>query len=137
MRRHLDQPLGQFDGRIVALVREQVIVGQIAHLAHRRLDQPLLAEAERGAPQARHPLDIALARIVGDPDPLATLHDQGAALGMLHRVGVGMQQIAHILGRRRIAGRRRRALAGMIVAHRLVLSETPAGDGFVPSAAPA
>src|SRR3546814_1032606 len=59
------QPLREVDGRVVTLGTEGVIEGQLPHLPCRRLDQPLLAESQRCAPQAGHALDRSEERRVG------------------------------------------------------------------------
>src|SRR3546814_5849519 len=61
---------------------ELMVVGKLAHLARRRLDQTLLAEAERGAPQAGEAFDVFLAGVVVDVDALAAGHDGRADLQM-------------------------------------------------------
>src|SRR5216684_1264195 len=71
-----DQALGQLRGGIVRFVIEDVVVGQAPQLPSRRVDQPLLAEAQRGAPQAREALDIFLAVLVIDVDALALGDDE-------------------------------------------------------------
>ena len=61
---------------IVALGREQVREGQLAHLRRRGLDQLLVVVAERRAPQAGHAFEIGLAVGVVDVDALAALDHQ-------------------------------------------------------------
>ena len=70
-RRHLQQAFCQIDRRHVRFLREGMIVGQLAHLSRGRLDQPFLAKAERGAPQAGQALNVFLALRVVDVDALA------------------------------------------------------------------
>ena len=60
-RRHRQQALGELDRRPVRLAAEQVVGRQARELLLRRLHQPRLAEAERGAPQAGHALEVAAA----------------------------------------------------------------------------
>ena len=98
----VEEALGQFDRRLMRFVSEAVIVGQRLHLPSRRFDQPLLAEAERGAPEARHPLDIFLALVVIDVHPVAVGDDQRPFRLMRLKIRVGMQQGCDVAARRRI-----------------------------------
>ncbi|MCY1241585.1 hypothetical protein D9M72_544930 [compost metagenome] len=86
-----------------------MIIGQPLHLAARRLDQPLLAEADRHAPKPRHALDIALAAVVVDVDALAAIDDQRPFPLQLARVGIGMEMVGHVprFGGIRLCGHRR------------------------------
>jgi hypothetical protein len=83
----------------VAALVEGVIERQLLHLlvGHRR--QPLVAEAERRRPQARHALDIFLAVVVHDVDAAAAHDGQRAGGLVLLEVGVGMQVVRNIPGR--------------------------------------
>ena len=81
------------------------------------LDELSVAEAEAGAPEAGHRLDIGLAGLVEDPDALAALDNHRASRAQRHGVSVGMQQrlgVAHLEvgerpGHRAPAGREDRA----------------------------
>ena len=101
-RRERDQLLGEVDRGPVRFGREGVIERQRLHLLVRGLDQPLLVEAEPDAPQARHRLEIALARRIEHVGPLAALDHQRTCLLMRARVGVGVELIGHIAGFLRI-----------------------------------
>ncbi len=110
LRRDRGQALGEVDGRSVALVREGVIEGQLAHLVGRRLHQPLLSESEGSAPEARHALDVLSPLAVGHVDAFALLDHQGAVGLVLDPVGVGVEDVGdvpHRQGIRPIAHRRR------------------------------
>ena len=91
-RRQRLQAFGELDLGFVAPAVEPVIEGERAHLAVRRLGEALVAEAERDAPEPRHPLDIFLAGLVPDIDAVAARHDQRAFLLVLQRVGIGVEQ---------------------------------------------
>jgi hypothetical protein len=70
--------------------------------AGRRLDQPLLAEADRDAPQAGEALDIFLALIVVDMDALPALDHHRADRLVPARIGGGMEVIGDVAGGERI-----------------------------------
>ena len=75
--RERDEFLGEQRRRLVRLVCEDVIIGQLGHLPRGGFDQPLLAEADRDAPQAREPLDIFAPLVVIDVDAGAPVdHDR-------------------------------------------------------------
>ena len=95
-RRHLDELFGQVDAHVVARVGERVVVGQFAHLGHRGLDQALLVEAERGAPQPGQGLDIGLAVLVIDVNPLTLGNNQRSLLLVDLEVGVGMEIVGDV-----------------------------------------
>ena len=61
-------------------VREAVVEWQHCHLPPRRLDQPRLAEAQRGAPQSGQALDVFLALVVVDMYPAAAGDDHRSLL---------------------------------------------------------
>src|SRR3546814_15936771 len=73
--------------------------------ARRRLDQTLLAEAERGAPQAGEAFDVFLAGVVVDVDALAAGHDGRADLQMTLQVRHRVHQVRLVAARRGIACR--------------------------------
>ena len=91
-RRQRLQAFGELHLGFVAPAVEPVIEGQRAHLAVRRLGEALVPEAERDAPEPGHPLDIFLAGLVPDIDPVAARHDQRAFVLVLYRVGIGVEQ---------------------------------------------
>ena len=97
-RRDGDQLLRQLDGHVGDLLGEGVVVGQLAHLAVRRLDQPLLAVAQRQAPEPRQALQIGLAVLVIDIDALAAGQHQRAFGLVLLGIGVGMQVKGDVAG---------------------------------------
>ena len=101
-RRQLHQLLGEVDALVVAAVEERVEEGEPAHLRGRRLDQALLAEAERGAPQTRQSLDVFVAVLVVDVDAAALGDHQGALLLVQLEVGIGMQEVGDIARPRRV-----------------------------------
>ena len=105
-RRHGHQFLGQVDRHFGHLLGEGMVVGQLLHLARRRLDQPLLAVAQRQAPEPREPLKIALALVVIDIDALAAGQHQRTLGLVLAGVGVGMEVKGDVAGGRRIAAER-------------------------------
>jgi hypothetical protein len=92
-RRHFDQLLGQLDARPVRLVAEHMVEGQAAQLLLGRGDQALVAEAQRGAPQAGHGLQVLLALFVVDVNTFTARDHQRADLLMQARVGVGVQMV--------------------------------------------
>ena len=59
-----------------------VITGAARDLRRGRVDEALLAETERGAPEAGEALDIFLPLLVIDVDPVAPGEDEGALLLM-------------------------------------------------------
>jgi hypothetical protein len=71
----------------VRLAAEQVVGREAAHLLPRRFDQPLLAEAEIGAPQAGHALEIAVAVLVEHVHPLAPGQHHRPFLYVMGEVG--------------------------------------------------
>ncbi|MOA41427.1 hypothetical protein D3C78_1633860 [compost metagenome] len=70
---------------------EQVVERQGAQLLLGGTDQPLIAEAQRHAPQAGHRLDVRLALLVVDEYALAALDHQRPLLLVQAGVGVGVQ----------------------------------------------
>ncbi len=92
LRRNLQQRFGQLDQRLVRSAVEDVIGRQLLHLSDGCVHQPPLAEAKRGAPQPRHPLQIFLAAVVIDIDALS-LRDHGRPDRLvLLEVGVRMDE---------------------------------------------
>ena len=75
----------------MGLGAELVVVGELAHGLGRGLHQPLLAEPERRAPQARKALDIGFAGLVIDVDALALANDEGALPLVQAEVGVRVE----------------------------------------------
>ena len=71
---------------------EHVGVTELGHLLARGLDQLLDAIAQRRAPQARHALDVLLARDIGDVHALGGVHDQRALGAMRDKVRRRMHQ---------------------------------------------
>jgi len=104
-RRHLLEPLGELDRRIVTLGAEQMREGELAHLRRRHLRELLVAVAKRRAPQARHALDIGLAVGVVDEDTLAALEHQGTARAERRKIGVGMNEGLDVADRKIAHGR--------------------------------
>jgi hypothetical protein len=129
-RRALDQHLGEIDQRLVRLGGEGVVEGQLPHLVGRRLHQPLVAEAERRAPQPGHALDVFLALVVPDPHALAAADDHGALLQVRLVVGVGVQGVGDVAGGGGVAGRGHRSLLAVGVKSR------PGGRGTQARRAP-
>jgi hypothetical protein len=78
---------------------EGVVEGQLLHLLVGHRGQPLVAEAQRRRPQARHALDVLLAVVVHDVDAAAAHDGQRAGLLVLLEVGVGMQVVRDVAGR--------------------------------------
>jgi hypothetical protein len=64
-----------------------------------RLGQPLVAEAERGAPEPGHRLQVAAALIILDEDAVASLDHQRSDLWMGGEVGERVQMRGNIVGR--------------------------------------
>src|SRR5262249_43570257 len=77
------------------------VVGQPAHLARRRLDQPLLAESERGAPQPGQRLDVLAPGLVEHVDAAPAGDDQRAVGGVLAQVGERVELVGDVAGYRR------------------------------------
>ena len=128
----LDEALGQVDGGIVGLRGELVIEGQLPHLAARRLHEPLLAEAEGGAPEPGEGLDVLAPRLVLHVDA-APAGDHERPLGLvLAQVGEGMELIGDVAGRRGSWARRhgsrssRGSVSGGVGASRRRLYALPA-----------
>lgn len=98
------QGLRQIGGRAVAAVGEGLLIGQLEHLGVAGFCQARLAEAQRRAPQAGHPLDETLAMFIEHVDALATLHDHRADLFVQTKVGLGVEMVGDIpLGQIRTA----------------------------------
>ena len=129
-RRERDQPLGELRRRRVRFVAERMVVGQLRHLLGGGLHEPLLAEADRDAPQARETFDIFLALIVVDAHAFAALDHHRPDLLMAARVGGGVEIIGDVAGGERIRPNVHAGLrdAGGICAFRRGLSR---GRGFV------
>jgi hypothetical protein len=83
-------------------MREAVVIRQRAKLPGGRFDQPLLAPAQRYAPQPRQALEIVSALVVIDEDALAGGDDQGAVDLVFLGIRVGMQVIGNVAARGRI-----------------------------------
>jgi hypothetical protein len=62
----------------------------------RGVHQPLLAEAKRSAEQAGQPLDVAIAFVVDDIDPVSAFDHHRTYLFMGDRIRVGMQHTRHV-----------------------------------------
>src|ERR1700730_180302 len=82
---------------------EDVVVGQALELASRRVDQTLLGEAQRRAPQARPPLDVFLAILVIGGDARAFGDDERPLALMLLEIGVGVEIVGDVAAGGRIA----------------------------------
>ena len=94
--RDLEQLLGQFDRRLVRAMAVEVIVAELAHLLVGDLGEPLGAEAERGAPQPRHRLDVVATGIVEHPAALAARDDQRAFLLVPAQVGLHVHEAGDV-----------------------------------------
>ena len=90
------QHLRQLDQRPVRLRRERMIERQHAHLVIRGLGQPLVVEAERGAPQPGHALDVFAPVLVPHAHALAARDHQRPSLLVRHQVGVGVQRVRDV-----------------------------------------
>ncbi len=64
--------------------------GDLAHGLGRRLDDLLIAVAQRRAPQAGETLDVALAGVVIEIDAAALVEDERPHLAMAGEIGVGV-----------------------------------------------
>src|SRR5262249_15232718 len=91
-----DELLGELDARFVSLMRKRMVKWEFLHLPQRRLTQPLLAKAERGAGCAAGSLNVLIASIVKDINALTTCNNMGP-FGFVHaQIGEGMQIIGCI-----------------------------------------
>src|SRR5262249_61676824 len=72
------------NGRLVRAVAIKMVVAEVSHLLVSDLGEPLGAEAERSAPQARHRVDVVAAGIVEDATALAAHDDVVLAQIGLH-----------------------------------------------------
>ena len=70
------QVIGQFDRWLMALGPEEVGERQLRHLLACRLDELLVAIAERRAPKARHALDVAFSMFIVDVDAFTSIEDR-------------------------------------------------------------
>ena len=88
--------LRQQDDRLAGAMGEGVGVGDPFHLAAGRVDQALLAEAERHAPEPRQALDVLAALRIPDPDavPLGDHQRPPALVGA--QIGVGMDEMRDV-----------------------------------------
>ncbi len=102
-RRHLDQLLGQQDGRVGRHGGEEVVVGQLERLLLQRLGDLGPAVADVHAPEPRHGVDVAVARVVLEPHALAPGHHH-RALPLV--VGQRREGMEHVLAveRREVGG---------------------------------
>jgi hypothetical protein len=82
--------LGKLDHPVMRLAAEGVGEGHLAQRLRTGFRDFLVAVAERGAPQAGHALDIALARVVIEIDPAALIEDQGPHLAVAREIGIGV-----------------------------------------------
>src|SRR6185437_14425113 len=101
-RGDLQERFGELDHRLIRAAVEDVIGRQLLHLTDSRLYQPLLVEAERGAPEARHPLQISLAAVVIDIDALAPRDHGRTRRLVLLEIGVRMDDARDIAACERI-----------------------------------
>ena len=88
----LEQFLGGLDAGLGRAAVEHVVGRQLLHLTARRLDEALLAEAERGAPEPGHAFEVTFAGLIIDIDPLTAGHDDGTVGLVLLEIGIGMDQ---------------------------------------------
>jgi hypothetical protein len=63
-RRELLQLFGELDGEFMSFAAEHQSGRELAHLPCASVDQFLVAEAERRAPQSRQPVDVFLLPVV-------------------------------------------------------------------------
>ena len=78
------------------LVREDVVIGQLGHLACRSFDQALLAEADAHAPQPGQALDILAPLVVIDIDAGAAIDDDRTDAFVPPQIGRGMDLVGDI-----------------------------------------
>ena len=101
-RGDLDELLGKIDALRMRPSVEGVVVGQGLHLLVGDLREPLLAEAERGAPQSRHPLEVTPAGVVEDVGSVAPLHDEGTLRLVEPQVGLRVHLVGDVARLRRV-----------------------------------
>ena len=77
--------------RLVATPTEKVGERQLAHLLRGRLDQLVIAVAERRAPQSRQPLDVFFARRIIDVNAFRTLQHHRPVDAMCRQIGRRVQ----------------------------------------------
>src|SRR5579871_5513742 len=75
---------------------ERLRVGQLRKLFGRRVDQPLLGEAERRRPQPGHALDVAFAIVVEDVNAFTAIDDERPSVADRLEVGVGMDEMIDV-----------------------------------------
>ena len=73
-----------------------MIIGQLLHLLARGIDKALFIKTNRDAPEARHALNVAVAMVVCDVDPLAAFNDQWTDLSVGFSVGVAVKMIGNV-----------------------------------------
>src|SRR6185295_12450942 len=89
--REFDQLFGKLDCRSVRLVAEQVIKRQLGKLASGGIDEALLAEAQRHAPQSRKSLDVLGSGFVVNARAPSAYDDERPQLLVQAGVGVRME----------------------------------------------
>ena len=80
----------------MGLGRELVIVGQLSHLPGRRLDEPLLPEAERRAPEAGQRLDVLAPLLVVHVDAAPAGDDERPLRLVLSEIGERVELIGDV-----------------------------------------
>ena len=95
-RRNINELFRQIDDRGGRLMRKRVVGREFLQLPNRRLDQPLLAKPERGAPESGQSFDIALAFVVADVDAVALLDYERSAFLVGRKVGVRVEVVGDI-----------------------------------------
>ena len=94
--RDLEKRLCQRDGRLGRAMAIKVIVAELAHLLVGDPGEPLGAEAQRGAPQPCHRLDVVAAGIVEHPAALAARNDQRTFLLVPAKVGLHVHEACDV-----------------------------------------
>ena len=104
-RSGVEQPLRKVDGGQGRALEEGVVGRELAHLRDRGLDQALVAEPERRAPQPRHALDVLVALEVLDVDPVPLVEDERSVPLEADGIGHPMQERRDIAGMGRVENR--------------------------------
>ena len=94
----IEQPLGEIDGGHGRALEEGVVGRELAHLLDRGLDQALVAEPERRAPQPRHAFDVLVALEVPDVHPVPFFEDERSLPLEAEGVGHSMQERTDVAG---------------------------------------
>jgi len=91
--RHLHELSGKFHCGLVGALKKIVVVRQLLHLLGYSVDDALLAVAQVATPQARHPVEHAIAVTIVDVDVLSAGNDPPAVLAVVLVIGERVKMV--------------------------------------------